>query len=98
MKRRDFVYRSAMAGGALLAAPNVFAYKGSPGEKVVVGVMGTNGRGEYLATLYSALDDVEVGFICEVDDTVLQRTINKIKTLTGKAPKGYKDVRKLLEE
>jgi predicted dehydrogenase len=98
MKRRTFIQQSAMAGGALFTAPNVFAFKGSPGEKVIVGVMGTNGRGEYLATLYSSLPDVEVGFICEVDDTVLQRTINKIKNLTGKAPKGYKDVRKLLEE
>jgi predicted dehydrogenase len=98
MKRRDFVYRSAMAGTALLAAPNVFAFRGSPGEKIVVGVMGTNGRGEYLATLYSALEDVEVGFICEVDEKVLNRTIEKVKSLTGKAPKGYKDVRKLLEE
>src|SRR5882762_9753422 len=98
MKRRDFIYRSTIAGSALLTAPNVFAFKGSPAEKVIVGEMGTNGRGEYLATLYSSLPDVEVGYICEVDDTVLQRTINKVKTLTGKAPKGYKDVRKLLEE
>jgi predicted dehydrogenase len=98
MKRRDFINRSVLATGAIFAAPNVFAFKGSPGEKVIVGVMGTNGRGEYLAQLYSSLTDVEVGFICEVDDTVLQRTIAKIKTLTGKAPKGYKDVRKMLEE
>ncbi|HZY82133.1 MAG TPA: Gfo/Idh/MocA family oxidoreductase [Cyclobacteriaceae bacterium] len=98
MKRRTFLYNTTMATGAVFAAPNVFGFKGSPGEKVVVGVMGTNGRGEYLATLYSSLDDVEVGFICDVDDTVLQRTINKIKGLTGKAPKGYKDVRKMLEE
>jgi predicted dehydrogenase len=98
MKRRSFIYKTAVAGSALLAAPNVFAFKGSPGEKVVVGIMGTNGRGEYLAQLYSALQDVEVGFICEVDEQVLQRTITKVKSLTGKAPKGFKDVRKLLEE
>lgn len=98
MKRRDFIYRSTLAGTALVAAPNVFAFKGSPGEKVVVGIMGTNGRGEYLATLYSSLTDVEVGYICDVDQTVLERTIAKIKSLTGKAPKGFKDVRKLLEE
>jgi predicted dehydrogenase len=98
MKRRSFIYKSALAGSALVAAPNVFAYKGSPGEKVIVAVMGSNGRGEYLAQLYSALPDVEVGYICEVDDNVLQRTISKVKDRTGKAPKGYKDVRKLLEE
>lgn len=98
MKRRDFVYRSALAGTALITAPNVFAFKGSPGEKIIVGIMGTNGRGGYLAQLYSSLQDVEVGYICEVDDTVLARTIEKVKSLTGKAPKGFKDVRKLLEE
>jgi predicted dehydrogenase len=98
MKRRDFITRSAMASGALFTAPHVFAFRGSPGNKVIVGVMGSNGRGEYLATLYSALPDVEVGYICEVDEKVLNRTIEKIRSLTGKAPKAYKDVRKLLEE
>jgi predicted dehydrogenase len=97
MKRRSFIHKSALAGSALLTS-NVFAFKGSPGEKVVVAVMGSNGRGEYLAQLYASLPDVEVGYICEVDDNVLQRTIAKVKDRTGKAPKGYKDVRKLLEE
>ncbi|HMJ68272.1 MAG TPA: Gfo/Idh/MocA family oxidoreductase [Cyclobacteriaceae bacterium] len=97
MKRRSFIHKSALVGSALMTS-NVFAFKGSPGEKVIVGVMGSNGRGEYLAQLYASLPDVEVGYICEVDENVLQRTIAKIKDRTGKAPKGYKDVRKLLEE
>lgn len=98
MKRRDFVQRSLMATGSAFLAPQVFGFNGSPNEKVVVGVMGTNSRGEYLAQLFASLTDVEVGFICDVDEKVLQRTIEKVKTLTGKAPKGYKDVRKMLEE
>lgn len=98
MERRDFIVKSALAGSALFVSPIVNAYKGSPANKLVVGVMGTNSRGEYLATLFSALPDVEVGYICDVDDTVVQRTIAKIESLTGKKPKGFKDVRKLLEE
>lgn len=98
MKRRDFVTKSALMGSAVLASPYVNAFKGAPNNKIIVGVMGTNGRGEYLATLYSSLTDVEVGYICEVDETVLQRTISKIESLTGKKPKAFKDVRKLLEE
>lgn len=98
MKRRDFVLKTTLAGSAVLASPYVSAFRGAPNNKVIVGVMGTNSRGEYLATLFSALPDVEVGYICEVDETVLQRTIAKIESLTGKKPKGFTDVRKLLEE
>lgn len=98
MKRRNFIQQTAAIGAASFIAPNVFAFKGSPGEKVIVGVMGTNSRGEYLATLFAGLPNVEVGYICEVDANVLARTIGKVEKVSGKKPKGYKDVRQLLEE
>jgi predicted dehydrogenase len=96
MRRRTFITNSALATSGILVAPHLL--HGSPAEKVVVGVMGTNSRGEYLATLFAKLPDVEVGFICDVDANVLQRTISKVEAISGRKPKGYKDVRLLLEE
>lgn len=96
MRRRHFINQSAIVTGGLLVAPTIL--KGSPAQKVVVGVMGTNSRGEYLATLFAKLPDVEVGYICDVDANVLQRTISKVESISGKKPKGFKDVRLLLEE
>ncbi|MFT4025075.1 MAG: Gfo/Idh/MocA family oxidoreductase [Flavihumibacter sp.] len=96
--RRDFLRKTAMAGSALMMADfPLFAFNGSPNEKIVVGVMGTNSRGEYLASLFAKIPNVEVGAICDVDATVLARTIALIEKNTGKKPKAFTDVRKMLE-
>ncbi len=96
--RRHFIRQSALAGaGVLLTAP-AFSWKGSFNEKVVVGVVGTNSRGHYLARMFAQLPSVEVGYICDVDANVMSKTIVEIEKLTGKRPKGEKDVRKLVEQ
>jgi predicted dehydrogenase len=89
-----------MAGTTVLLAPSLAAsgfFKGSPNDKVVVGVMGTNSRGMFLAKNFAGLPNTEVGYICDVDQTVLDRTIEGIGKQTGKRPKGFTDIRKLLE-
>lgn len=89
----------AMAGTGVLLAPGfVNAFKGSPNNKIVVGVMGTNSRGLFLAESFARLPDVEVAYICDVDQNVLDKTLQKIETLTGKRPKGFSDIRKLLAQ
>jgi len=95
--RRDFIKQSALAGAGILLAPSVFSLGKSQIEKVVVGVVGTNSRGHYLARMFAQLPNVEVGYICDVDQHVLDKTIVEIEKLTGKKPKGEKDVRKLVE-
>lgn len=98
--RRQFLRNTGLAGTALLSAGQfpLLAFNGSPNEKIIVGLMGTNGRGEYLAGLYAAIPNVEVAYICDVDETVLSRTIAAIAKKTGKQPKGFKDIRKMLEQ
>lgn len=96
-QRRDFLKQAALAGTGILFTP-FFSLGGSPNEKIVLGVVGTNSRGFYLARMFAQLADVEVGFVCDVDEQVLNRTIVEIEKVSGKKPKGYKDVRKLLEE
>ncbi len=95
--RRDFIKQSALAGAGVLLAPSVFSFGKSQIEKVVVGVVGTNSRGHYLARMFAQLPNVEVGYICDVDQQVLDKTVAEIEKLTGKKPKGEKDVRKLVE-
>lgn len=96
--RRQFLRDAGFAGSALLLPSfPLLALNGSPNEKVVVGVMGTNSRGEYLANLFAGLPNVEVGAICDVDANVLAKTTALIEKKTGKKPKGYADIRQLLE-
>ncbi len=98
--RRRFLQKATAGSTALFLSGQfpLLAFNGSPNEKVVLAVMGTNGRGEYLATLFAGIPNVEVGYICEVDEQVLTRTLAAIEKKTGKRPKAFKDVRKMLVE
>ncbi len=96
--RRDFIKNTAIAGAGILTVPNFQIFKGSPNEKVIIGSMGSNSRGFFLAKMYSQLPNVEVGYVCDVDSKVVEKTSAEIEKITGKRPKGYTDVRKMLEE
>jgi predicted dehydrogenase len=96
--RRDFIKNTAFAGAGILAVPNFQIFKGSPNEKVVIGSMGSNSRGFFLAKMYAQLPNVEVGYVCDVDSRVVEKTSAEIEKMTGKRPKGFTDVRKMLEE
>jgi predicted dehydrogenase len=95
--RRHFIKKSTLAGAGLFVAPKVFSFNGSPAEKVVLGVMGTNSRGLYLAKMLAQLPDVDVAFICDPDETVVAKTLAEIEKATGKKPKGIKDIRQLID-
>jgi predicted dehydrogenase len=96
--RRQFIRQSALAGAGVLFAPALFSSSFSQNEKIIVGVMGTNSRGFYLARMFAQLAGTEVGFICDPDENVLNKTVAEIEKLTGKKPRAFKDVRRLLEE
>ncbi len=96
--RRSFIKQSVIAGTGLFVAHDVFSFQGSPNEKVIMGVMGTNSRGLFLARMLAKLPNVEVAYICDVDETVLAKTISEIEKLTGKKPQGVKDIRALLDK
>jgi len=93
MKRRQFV-KTVSATGLGLAAANspLLALRGSPSEKVVVAVMGLNGRGSVLAKTFAKTANAEVGAVCDVDSTVLA------KAATTLGVKGIADFRRALDD
>jgi predicted dehydrogenase len=95
--RRDFLKNTSLAGAGLLTLPNFHIFNGSPNEKIVIGAIGTNSRGFYLAKMFAQMSNVEVGYICDVDSKVVEKTIAEIEKVSGKKPKGFTDVRKMLE-
>jgi len=102
INRSQFIRRASLAGGTILLTPyGVSAgnfFKGAPNTKVVLGIMGTNSRGMFLAKASAKLPNVEVAYICDPDATVLAKTIGEIAALTGKKPVGFADIRKMLEK
>jgi predicted dehydrogenase len=99
--RRQFLRTAAsLASTSMLLSPSLLAngvFTGSPNDKVVLGIMGCNSRGMFLAKNFAMLPNVEVAYICDVDDLVLNKTIANLEAITGKKAKGFTDIRKLLE-
>lgn len=101
MDRRKFIKGTSLAGTSFLLAPQLSKasgfFKGSPNDKVVLGMMGTHSRGAYLASSFARIPNTEIGYICDVDSDVVDKTVNAIHKQTGKKPQGFTDIRKLLE-
>jgi predicted dehydrogenase len=97
MKRREFIRSTSLAtaGVTILNFP-IFG-KNAPSNKVVLAVMGVNGRGSYLAESFSQLPNVEVAYICDVEDNAIKKGLNALKN-AKRSPTVIKDIRKLLEK
>ena len=102
IRRRDFIKQAAVGGlglGWMAGGAPAIHYNGSANEKLVVAIMGTNSRGSALAQGFAKLKGAEVGYICDVDDTALEKGTQA--TLDGgqkKKPASEKDIRRLLED
>src|ERR1044072_1608122 len=97
MNRRQFLRQSSFAAAGITILNFPIFGKNAPGNKVVVAVMGVNSRGSYLAKSYSQLQNVEVGYICDVEDKAIQNGLTALKDAPRKPPV-VKDIRKLLEQ
>ncbi|HET6538966.1 MAG TPA: Gfo/Idh/MocA family oxidoreductase, partial [Chryseolinea sp.] len=102
INRSEFIRRASLAGSSLVLSPYLATgadfFRGAPNTKVLLGIMGTNSRGMFLAKGFAKLPNVEVAYICDPDATVLAKTIDEIGKITGKKPVGFSDVRKMLEK
>lgn len=102
MHRRDFIKQAATAGmgaGLIGTQPLTFFRNGSPNEKIVVAIMGTNSRGAALAQGFAKLPNAEVAYICDVDDAAIAKGVEAV-TMAGQksTPKGIKDFRQALDD
>jgi len=97
MKRRAFIKSGtlATAGVQILNFP-IFG-KSAPSNKVVLAVMGLNSRGSYLAKSYAQLTNVEIAYICDVEDTAIQHGYDALKDAPRK-PILERDIRVLVEK
>jgi predicted dehydrogenase len=92
MKRRRFVKTVSSAGLGIIAARAPLFASGSPSEKVVVCVMGLNGRGSVLAKTFAKTANAAVAAVCDVDSTVLAKAAATLGV------KGIVDFRRALDD
>jgi predicted dehydrogenase len=109
--RRDFLKTGAAAGMGLLATgtgaasiastASAFVSGGSggpPGERVVVGVIGVNGRGLVHAQNFSRLPNSTVAYVCDVDANVVGKAVKAVEDGQRSTAKVVTDFRRILDD
>jgi predicted dehydrogenase len=102
--RRSFIKKVAVGSSALAIGGVGYGFSSASysrilgaNDRIVMGIMGTNGRGNKMAANFALQDNTEVLFICDVEDKALQKGINAVQQSVGKTPRSEKDIRKMLE-
>lgn len=95
--RRRFL--SAAATAVIVSpAPKRYPRAGAL-SRLVVGIMGTGGRGSHLAGLYQQQPNVEVAYVCDVDRNHAARAADLVaRAGKGIAPKAVGDFREILDD
>src|SRR3982074_1466484 len=70
----------------------------SPNDTVRVACVGVHAQGRTHIRRYSAMPNVEIAAICDVDESVLNARIDEIEKSGKKRPAAFTDFRKLLED
>jgi predicted dehydrogenase len=101
MDRRRFLGTGSAAmaaAGAAALAPSVLRAARSAGERIVLGVMGLNGRGKALADVLAAQPEVAVAYLCDVDQRVIGPAVDSVSKLGEHAPQAVSDFRRILDD
>lgn len=94
--RRDFIKTSAATAATL--GFNIKSRAGSPNDTIRVAVVGFRAQGNAHIREYAKMPNVEIAALCDVDETVLKKGCGEVEKASGKKPKEYADLRKLLED
>ncbi len=102
MNRRGFLKRSAAAAGLSVAGvmAGMSRAAGQPGanERISVAVMGVGGRGGGLLATFASLPDVDVTYVCDIDQGVLHSRVEKMHKETRHRPQAIQDFRQALDD
>jgi predicted dehydrogenase len=109
--RRDLLKVAGLSAAAAVAAP-VFAAdsaKPAPGpspqsssggaaDLLRIGVIGPGGQGTHLLQSLSAMKDVRVAYVCDIDRSRRDLAAERVKAASGHEPKREVDFRRVLDD
>ena len=87
LNRRTFL----LAGGGAL-------YAAAPSDQIVLGVIGSGGRGTFVMTVFQKDPALRVGAICDVYEPNLERAVSTASKTAGTHPKIYRNYKELLAD
>ncbi len=91
MQRRHFLMGTLASAGAQ-------ALRSSPNDTVRVACVGLHGQGREHIRRYSAMPNVEIAALCDVDESVLNQRLAEFDKAGKKRPATFTDLRKLLDD
>ncbi len=101
VNRREFLAATAATGlvstTGLASSVAVGAQPGA-NDKLIVGVMGTGGRGTSLATTFQAQPGVTVAYVCDADEARAGRAADAVRKASGNSPRAVQDFRRILDD
>ena len=109
ISRKDFL-KQALVGATALSLGRVATAQSATAQsaasrksvmgangKIRIGVIGVNSRGRAIAQCLAKLPECEVTCVCDVDSRAIVTCQEAVKKITGKTPRGERDIRKMLE-
>ncbi len=100
--RRNFIKSTTAAGAGLVALGRrpmpLFAFEGSPNEKVIVAVIGVNSRGQVHAQNFGANAHSEVAYICDVDAKTTAKAVELTRKGQSAPVQVVSDFRRVLDD
>lgn len=105
-KRRDFIKKLALTSAGFAIGNSALGFSAKSYKNIIgannrirVGVIGVNGRGNGMAGVFAKQKDTEVVSICDVDSRTIPKAIKTVMSAgQTNTPKGEKDLRKVLAD
>ncbi len=95
--RRQFLKHSTLAGAGLVLSKFSVLGAESPNDRIVAAVMGL-GRGAAHYQALQQIPNVEVAYLCDVDERRVASAVKAVSAKQQRSPKGVKDIRRVLED
>ncbi len=80
------------------AGSAMMAHAAAPSEVIVLGVIGSGGRGTLVMTIFQKDPAVRVGAICDVYEPNLEKAVSTASQVAGTKPKVYRNYKELLAD
>lgn len=98
MARRDFFKSAATGAGVISLTLAQQARAASANDKIRMGAIGCGGQGTSLARSFASQGDVELAYICDVDQGRAEKAAEQVQSQTGQRPQIVADLRRVLDD
>lgn len=98
INRREFIGRTAKVAAAATAGSAFSINVLGANEKVVIGVMGIHGRGNWLACEFAKRPDVTLKYLCDPDSRLFPSRVKAVEEASGQRPECVQDFRRMLDD